>query len=115
MLQLERHVFVANAADQRAVSRAIFFYEHVEAHDALATHGNPDVRSLRSAQEPPVKSKCPGLYTEKLPASTSQGFTGGDASSTRITRAISEWSAGSARRLADFTPRVVQKFIGFGE
>src|SRR3974390_2801464 len=50
MLQLEHHVLVANAADQRAVSCSIFLYEHVEAHHALATHRNPDVRSLRSAQ-----------------------------------------------------------------
>ena len=61
------------------------------------------------------KTKCPGLYTEKLPASTNQGFTVETPVAHESQGQFQNGRLGSARRLADFTPRVVQKFVGFGE
>ena len=41
MFQLKRDILAADATNQRTVSGAVLLEEHVEAHDALTTNGNP--------------------------------------------------------------------------
>ena len=52
--ELKRDVLAADGADQCAIGSAALLNEHVVAHDALATEGNPKVWRLRRSQEPPI-------------------------------------------------------------
>jgi hypothetical protein len=54
VLQLEGDVFVANRADECAISGTVFLEEKVVAHDAVAADRNPEIGSGRGSQEPPV-------------------------------------------------------------
>ena len=52
--ELKRDVLAADGADQCSVGSAILLDEHVVAHDALTTDGNPKVWRLRRSQESPI-------------------------------------------------------------
>ena len=55
--ELKRDVLAADGADQCAIGSAALLNEHVVAHDALATDGNPKVWRLRRSQEPPIQGR----------------------------------------------------------
>src|ERR1700722_14776403 len=61
MLQFKRYGLVAHGADQHPVGGVTLRPEHVIAHHTLATHWNPQIRSLRSAQGSPSNIKLTGI------------------------------------------------------
>src|SRR5882762_7080416 len=61
MLQLKRYGLVAHGADQYPVGGVSLWSEHVVAHHTLATHWNPQICSLRSAQGSPSKIELTGI------------------------------------------------------
>jgi hypothetical protein len=61
MLQFKRYGLVSHGADQYPVGGVSLWSEHVVAHHTLATHWNPQICSLRSAQGSPSKIELTGI------------------------------------------------------
>jgi hypothetical protein len=63
MFQFKRNALIAHGANEGAVWRAALLHKDVEAHNTLATNGNPQVGSLCWVQSAPATMGFGGLYT----------------------------------------------------